>query len=219
MPEGMGGKETTFLSKEISPSDSNAYDPMVLNSQSVGNFDSLFDKMRKVDDVDMMGENTGNIDNISNQKLDDTLKEYVNVGRFDKGDESVKLYTDAELSKYRQDFFNFNDKINVESRNPYDGVDKINLMMLSNDGDVSKNKIGARISDVFGFLTNDGKQCGNPEFDPLLMTNQYKKNGANGKTFVRQNKIYCDEDVNNGGEFYSGIEGFDPLSDESLSLA
>ena len=131
--------------------------------------------------------------------------------------ESERSYTKKELAEYRDRHFAFKNKIWQTSKD-VDMVDKINDMYLSGSNDISRNKNGTRISDLFDGLTkNEDKipqQCpmdytGDKSIQRIMDQNAYVEDGHNGKMIQNINWKYSNEKNMNGGEFYNGITGYD----------
>lgn len=125
-----------------------------------------------------------------------------------------------DLEKYRNDFFGFRNSINQTSHSD-DMVDRINDMYLSGNSDISRNHKGVAIKDLFDGLTkgNDVQenQCIRmPHVDSVTQDGHYKRQGFRGETYTRDNWVYDQEKVNNGGEFYGNIYAVDPSVNEEM---
>ena len=131
--------------------------------------------------------------------------------------ESERAYTKKELADYRDRHFAFRNKIWQTSKD-VDMVDKINDMYLSGSYDLSRNKKGTRIADLFDGLTKDddhiNQRCpmdypGDKAIQRIMDQNAYVEDGHNGKMIQNVNWKYSNEKDMNGGEFYNGITGYD----------
>ena len=131
--------------------------------------------------------------------------------------ESERRYTKKELADYRDRHFAFRNKVWQTSKD-VDMVDKINDMYLSGSYDLSRNKNGTRIADLFDGLTKNEdvipQQCpmdytGDKAIQRVMNENPYVEDGHNGKMIQNVNWKYSNEKDMNGGEFYGGITGYD----------
>jgi hypothetical protein len=117
---------------------------------------------------------------------------------------------------YRDGFFGFRNQIN-QSSNTVDLVDKINDMYLSGSTDISQNYKDVPIKDVFDDLTKSAdihnQQCVKlPEFDTVTKQGHYKS----GQTYTRDNWMYAQEKVGNGGKFFDQIYPDDPMATSQM---
>ncbi len=126
-------------------------------------------------------------------------------------------YNDYELKNYRDKHFAFRNKIFQTSKD-VDMVDKLNYLEQVGSYDVSRNKKGQRISDMYDYLTRS---------DDLIMPQMHKDyksekpiqrimdqtgipvEGHNGDMWSNQNWGYNNEKDFNGGNFYNNITGYD----------
>ncbi len=130
-----------------------------------------------------------------------------------------ETYTNNELKNYRDRHFAFRNKVFQTSKD-VDMVDKLNYLEQVGSYDVSRNKKGQRISDMYDFLTRS---------DDLIMPQMHKDfksekpiqrimeqtgipiEGHNGDMWSNQNWAYGfdgEKDMN-GGSFYNNITGYD----------
>jgi len=126
-----------------------------------------------------------------------------------------------ELEKYRDDFFGFRNQCNQTS-NSDDLVDRVNELYLSGNSDISRNHKGVAIKDLFDSLTKGtdlyDRQCIRlPNVDDVTQEGQYKRRGFRGETYTRDNWVYDQEKVSNGGEFYNHIYGQDPVASAEMA--
>jgi hypothetical protein len=151
----------------------------------------------------------------SDTDADTYLRNRLLVGRGEC--ESERRYTKKELADYRDRHFAFRNKVWQTSKD-VDMVDKINDMYLSGSYDLSRNKNGTRIADLFDGLTKNEdqipQQCpmdynGDKAIQRVMNDNPYVENGHNGKMIQNVNWKYSNEKDMNGGEFYNGITGYD----------
>ncbi len=129
--------------------------------------------------------------------------------------DSVKKYSNNELTNYRDKHFSFRNKIWQTSRD-VDMVDKINNLYLSGDEDVAKEFKGKNISDLFNTLTkNDdliSQDClisTNKDIERITKESGYLEKGHNGNMYSNANWKYENEKVLNGGNFFNNIQPFD----------
>ena len=126
-------------------------------------------------------------------------------------------YTNFDLKNYRDTHFAFRNKIFQTSRD-VDMVDKLNYLEQVGSHDVSRNKKGQRISDMYDYLTRS---------DDLIMPQMHKDyksekpiqrimdqtgipiEGHNGDMWSNQNWGYNNDKDLNGGNFYNNITGYD----------
>jgi hypothetical protein len=176
----------------------------------------------------------GNVCSLDDDKLDMNryIRDFVLDGNAQCGcvvDKSKLDFTRDEVDEYREKFIEFKDKINGTSALPEDPVDKMNKITLQ--GGVKAD--GQTIADFYdklvgstgtrqgpGFVLGSpipSDRCVRPPvFDASSGVPQgyYTKNANNGGRYMlRDNWVYNNENPNNGGIFYDGISGQDPMID------
>lgn len=132
-------------------------------------------------------------------------------------DDYNKKYLDNDLKKYRDNHFAFRNNVWQTSKD-VDMVDKINDMYFSGDYDLTRNRKGTRISDLFNDLTkNDDKieqtcisnMTSEKGIDRIMNQKAKKINGHNGNMLSDDLWFYKQEKIMNGGDFYDGIKPFE----------
>lgn len=154
--------------------------------------------------------------------VDNYIKEYALNGRNVVANGKQDKFSKDDINRYRQNFLNFNENVN-KSTNGIDAVDRMNEAILSGNGDCSKNFTGKNISEVFDMVNKHYAHLENPavikpEMDAAMVGTHYRKAGHNGATYVGHHLRYETDDVNTGGEFYNGIEGFDPTANPAMGV-
>jgi hypothetical protein len=164
------------------------------------------------------------------------IRDYVLDGKAQCGcvvDKSKSDFTRDEINQYREKQLEFFDKINGTSQPAEDPVDRMNQITLS--GGVKAN--GQTIADYYdnivrvsnlngpGFILGtsvpDYKCVNPPNYDGQSGVPQGYYTGdanANGKYMMRDNWMYSNENPNNGGKFYNGIAGYDPMIDNDRMI-
>jgi len=164
------------------------------------------------------------------------IRDYVLDGKAQCGcvvDKSKSDFTRDEINEYREKQLEFFDKINGTSQPAEDPVDRMNQITLS--GGVKAN--GQTIADYYdkivrvsnlngpGFILGtsvpDYKCVDPPNYDGQSGVPQGYYTGdanANGKYMMRDNWMYSNENPNNGGNFYNGIAGYDPMIDNDRMI-
>ena len=126
--------------------------------------------------------------------VDKYIREISFGGMYTCVDPSESKPLDQEkINQYRDDFWDFPDKVNGNSNGGADPVDRMNDIQLSNTNEM-EGFAHTNISSVFDNITNG----------------QNKKTGSNGNfyTNVNWNNLNSNDDsVNNGGKFYGDVEG------------
>jgi len=160
----------------------------------------------------------------SDTDADTFLRERLLTGRGEC--ETQKKYSKKELDNYRDRHFAFRNKIWQTSKD-VDMVDKINDMYLSGSYDLSRNKKGTRIADLFDGLTKDEDhtfhKCpmdytGDKDIQRIADQTGYLEQGHNGKMIQEVNWKYSNEKDMNGGAFFNEITGFDGNSSPAQAL-
>lgn len=177
----------------------------------------------------------GNVCSVGEDKLDINryIRDFVLDGNAQCGcvvDKSKSDFTRDEVDEYREKQIQFRDKINGTSALAVDPVDKMNMITI--EGGVKAN--GQTIADYYDNLVGTGSyqaekqgpgfilgspipsnRCVRPPtFDAMSGVPQgyYTKEANNGGKYItRDNWVYNNENPNNGGVFYDGISGQDPM--------
>ena len=127
---------------------------------------------------------------------------------------SPKNYSNNDLKKYRDTHFAFRNNI-WQSSNDVDMVDKINDMYLSGDYDLTRNRKGTKIADLFDELTKNENKLTQPcitnvttekGIERILDQKTKKIEGHNGNMLSNDRWIYNQEKTINGGNFYDNIK-------------
>ena len=127
---------------------------------------------------------------------------------------SPKNYSNDELKKYRDTHFAFRNNI-WQTSNNVDMVDKINDMYYSGDYDLTRNRKGTRIADLFDDLTKNENKITQPCISNItsdkgierILDQQTKKiEGHNGNMLSNESWVYNQEKTINGGNFYDNIK-------------
>lgn len=137
--------------------------------------------------------------------------------------DKINKDTDRDtLEKYRNDFFGFKNSVNQTS-NTDDMVDRVNDLYLSGNADISRNHKGVAIKDLFDGLTKgpdiyNGNCVRAADLDSITQEPAYKSNGFRGEAYTRDNWVYGEEKVTNGGSFYENIYGRDPEAGDNQAV-
>ncbi len=132
-------------------------------------------------------------------------------------DKIKKNYSKDELKLYRDNHFAFRNNVWQTSKD-VDMVDKINDMYFSGNHDLTRNRKGTRIADLFNDLTkNEDKleqtcitnMTSSKSIDRIMDQQTTKINGHNGNMLSDDLWFYNREKTMNGGEFYNGIKPFE----------
>ena len=115
---------------------------------------------------------------------------------------------DDDLKKERDKFFDFNDHINKNS-NPNNMAFKVQKLYNESNMDVSLSKIydnAVKESIVFE------KQCvKTPIYDDITKTGAYTREGTTGSTFLKDNWMYNNDKIINGGQISDNLYAYDPI--------
>jgi len=135
--------------------------------------------------------------------------------------ETQHSFSNAEIKNYQSDFLDFDNKINYNSSNNVNPIDKLNELYTTNNNEITAER-GQNISDVFDGLTKNEvekmklckyQNCIIPGKNDAVQNMQYYTCGEdkNRELFLNDfNRYEFDEDnVNNGGSFYNNIQGND----------
>ena len=120
-------------------------------------------------------------------------------------------YSDVDIQKYRDKFVDFR-SYTCQTSGGIDTVDKMNEVILSGD----KVTTGDKISNIYDSLTQNCIK--NPNLDKISISPQYKMQGSMGNYYTKDNWIYGYDNVMNGGMFYDGITGQDPMMDNQMAV-
>lgn len=154
---------------------------------------------------------------VMDSQIDSYIKKYVMNGRELCQSEPAK-FNRKQIKKYQDEFFGFNDKVNYNTNEEIDPVDKINEAILTQGNEL--NNVGVKISDVYKDLTqnvydrsksNECEPCKKhlvkPSVDKLFNDGYYTEQAHTGEYISDINWKYDFDGVNNGGEFYNDIIG------------
>jgi hypothetical protein len=150
-------------------------------------------------------------------------------------DKSKSEFTRSEVDEYREEALRFHDKINGTSAPTEDPVDRMNQITLKGGikakgqtiADFYDNVVGGRVSDLNGpgFIMGPSVPSGRcvkpPVFDNDAGVPQGYYTGtanAGGRYMKRDNWMYSNENPNNGGVFFDGIQASDPFIDNDRML-
>lgn len=179
-----------------------------------------------IDEISGIGATTPNyIDCVSCGIENTYVKEFV-LNNNEPCPVMPKELTNEDLQNYRDDFFNFRNKINQSSEG-LSVTDVLNERILAGNGDLSdmndpnnpiklsKNAQGQKISDLYDSLTANAygpyhENCMvSPNFNSTNMSPQYKKYVGNGEYYTRDNWAYEKDRIMNGGAFFNDVTGSD----------
>jgi len=179
-----------------------------------------------IDEITGIGAKTPNYTDCVSCGSDNTyVKEFV-LNNNEPCPTIPKKFTNEDLQNYRDDFFNFRNKINQSSEgvNP---IDILNERILAGQGDLADmndpnnpvklggNAQGQKISELYDSLTANSygpyhENCMiSPNFDTINMSPQYKKYVGNGEYYTRDNWAYEKDRIMNGGAFFNDVTGAD----------
>lgn len=139
---------------------------------------------------------------------------------------SPKNYSNDDLKKYRDTHFAFRNNI-WQSSNDVDMVDKINDMYLSGDYDLTRNRKGTKIADLFDELTKNENKLAQPcitnvttekGIERILDQKTKKIEGHNGNMLSNDTWVYNEEKTINGGNFYDNIQPNEDHNQEYQAL-
>jgi hypothetical protein len=123
-------------------------------------------------------------------------------------------YSNNDLKKYRDNHFAFRNNVWQTSKD-VDMVDKINDMYFSGDQDLTRNRKGTRIADLFDDLTRNedkiAQSCvsnmtSEKGIDRLMNQEATLVKGHNGSLISDDLWFYNKEKTMNGGDFFDGIK-------------
>ncbi len=144
------------------------------------------------------------------------------VGRKLQQEIQQEQFLKEEIDGYFNDHMNFYDKVNFDSNNNHDVVEKIGEYRLDNT-ELTKNQ-GKTIGEVFDNYTKNQnealKKCKNPQcvipggYDDLMQRKVYKDSAD---TYANFHTRYETDGVNNGGKFFDQIEGHDGESSRFMT--
>ena len=144
-------------------------------------------------------------DNRVGEYLRDTL---IGSQHYCGENEYPSIKWDDDLKKERDRFFDFNDHINKNS-NPNNMAFKVQKLYNENNMDVSLSKIydnAVKESIVFE------KQCvKTPIYDDVTKTGSYIREGTTGSTFLKDNWMYNNDKIINGGQISDNLYAYDPV--------
>jgi hypothetical protein len=164
------------------------------------------------------------------------IRDYVLDGKAQCGcvvDKSKSDFTRDEINEYREKQLQFFDKINGTSQPSEDPVDRMNQITLNGGVKANGQTIAGyydnivRVSNlngpgfILGTSIPEYKCVDPPNFDGRSGVPQGYYTGdanANGKYMMRDNWMYSNENPNNGGNFFDGIAGYDPMIDNDRMI-
>ena len=161
--------------------------------------------------------------NNTDANVDNYIKEYALYGRPLCVNQNNKntTYDKKDIDIYRQNQLEFNNNIN-RSSSGVDMVDKVNELYLAGNGDCAKRLQGKTIAEAYDQMTkiyksdNQNTCLIKPEIDRASLGTHYMKPGHNSGTYISHQLRYNTDDVNTGGVFYDGIEGYDDTADHNM---
>jgi len=161
--------------------------------------------------------------NNTDANVDNYIKEYALYGRSLCINQNNKdtSYDKKDIDIYRQNQLEFNNNIN-RSSSGVDMVDKVNELYLAGNGDCAKRLQGKTIAEAYDQMTkiykadNENTCLIKPEIDRASLGTHYMKPGHNSGTYISHQLRYNTDDVNTGGVFYDGIEGYDDTADHNM---
>lgn len=161
--------------------------------------------------------------NNTDANVDNYIKEYALYGRPLCVNQNNKnpTYDKKDIDIYRENQLEFNNNIN-RSSSGVDMVDKVNELYLAGNGDCAKRLQGKTIAEAYDQMTkiykadNQNTCLIKPEIDRASLGTHYMKPGHNSGTYISHQLRYNTDDVNTGGVFYDGIEGYDDTADHNM---
>jgi len=161
--------------------------------------------------------------NNTDANVDNYIKEYALYRRSLCINQNNKdtSYDKKDIDIYRQNQLEFNNNIN-RSSSGVDMVDKVNELYLAGNGDCAKRLQGKTIAEAYDQMTkiykadNENTCLIKPEIDRASLGTHYMKPGHNSGTYISHQLRYNTDDVNTGGVFYDGIEGYDDTADHNM---
>lgn len=130
-------------------------------------------------------------------------------------------YSREKLQGYRDNFFDFRSHLWQQSSG-VDAVDRMNEQLYLGDGDLPKSKLGKNISDVYDSLTKDKYHKDHcvlsQNLDDINKSPQYVMPATLGDYYTRDDWVYNEDRVMNGGLFYDGVSGLDPLMHDQMAV-
>lgn len=162
------------------------------------------------------------------EQMDEDIKSYMddvinrNVEDYNgKSRNCTSELSDENILEYQDNFFGFNDKLNLNSSNVVDVVDKLNEIHTSDNNEMTHYE-GKKISDVFNGLTQSDLNKNNsldlPKDNAQHHSSEYKSKSHGGESFSKYHWKYDSDTVNNGGKFYDDIEGSDSEYEDNMTL-
>jgi hypothetical protein len=132
------------------------------------------------------------------------------------------VFSPEQVDNYRDKFLAFRNGVWQPSQRE-DAVDRINDMYLSGNTDLSRNHKDMKIRDVYDDISKGtnlySQNCVRmPTVDNTMRDGNYTVDGARGDYFARDNWVYNNEKVMNGGEFMSGIMPSDSMANTQMAV-
>lgn len=150
------------------------------------------------------------------QKEEDKyIAEYVNYSRM--LDKPIEIESDeTKINEFRKSFLDFRNLTN-NTTDGFDAVDKVNEEFWRTKG--ADGRQGMKIADIYDNLTKaPANSFQNNKIDVAPMQYNEKKKASNGEYYQSNVFEYIDDDVNNGGFFYSNIQANDTSVDDRMAL-
>lgn len=168
---------------------------------------------------------------VMDTEIDQYIKKYPLGGKMLCEPEQTE-FTRKDIQDYQNNFFGFYDKINYNTNQEEDVVDKLNELNVVHGNEFG---VGGKISDLYNKLTQNvytapvppnGKICSdiqpnvikdnilnnnlvNPHVDIEFHNGYYTNDAHDGSYISNYSWKYKNDNVNNGGKFYNNIEATD----------
>lgn len=187
-----------------------------LDSDSyVAEDDSFLDsEINQADQISGVANRTPNYSECTSCENENTYEKEFLLNNNEPCPANPQKYSRTKLQEYRDSVFNFRNKINQTSHG-VDAVDIINEKYLSNNGEIGvanpNAEEGQKICDVYDAMTADQfKQQNNilPKLDNINMSPQFKAKAGNASYYTKDNWVYKQDRVMNGGAFIDDVVGY-----------
>jgi hypothetical protein len=171
----------------------------------------------------------GEVGNINNSgcticKTSDTVDDYIRESLLHNANvcKEDKVLKPEEINKHRDEYLAFRNGV-WQPSSTEDAVDRINDLYLSGSNDISRNHKDVKIKDLYDQLTKAPsvytENCVKmPNVDDATRNGDYIVAGSRGNFHPRDNWVYGEEKVMNGGEFMTGVFPSDEKCQHNMAL-
>lgn len=218
--EGMANVGSCSVNKINGPSSKKLDNLAMIKEEEVEDKITGFEKTKSI--VENMADvELGNVDksNCTVCKTSEQVDDYVRESLLHSAKvcKEENVLTPEEVNRHRNDYISFRNGV-FQPSNGVDAVDKINDLYLSGNTDITRNFKDMKIKDLYDYVTknnfsssSDKKEAFNNNSDLIIA-------GSRGDFLAKDNWVYEDEKVMNGGEFMDGIYPSDGKCQENQAV-